>query len=169
MADTFERELHELTAAHYAEVNRLKHVNFILERTVEFLLRELLECLFGGLLPTGLKISQGGNMITGVQVGGSATFQESYVPVGAALPPGAAFVTTWTVDDPLVTLKPAVDGVTVVATVDPTDTAKSFNLTATLTSAALPAPITSGPVAVPILPTPPPLPTSLSVDQIAAL
>lgn len=106
-------------------------------------------------------------MITGVQVGGSGTFQESFVPTNAALPAGQQLSVTWTVDDPLVTLAPSADGTSVVASVDPTDTATSFNLTATGTSAALPGPITSGPVNVPIIPQPAPLPTSLAVNQTA--
>lgn len=105
-------------------------------------------------------------MITGVQVGGSGTFQESFVPTNAALPAGQQLSVTWTVDDPLVTLAPSA-GTSVVASVDPTDTATSFNLTARGTSAALPGPITSGPVNVPIIPQPAPLPTSLAVNQTA--
>ena len=125
-------------------------------------------------LPTSLAILQsksklGGHttMITGVPVGGSGTFVESFVPSNAALPAGASIVITWTVDDPNVTLAPSADGTSVVASVAASDTATSFNLTATGTSAALPGPITSGPVNVPILPTPPPLPTSLAVNQTA--
>lgn len=137
-------------------------------REIHRLLRKLVAELE---LPSALAITQidGGDndMITGVQVGGSGTFQESFVPTNAALPAGATLSVTWTVDDPKVTLAPSPDGTSVVATVDPSDTATSFNLTATGTSAALPGPITSGAVNVPILPTPAPLPTSLSVDQIA--
>jgi hypothetical protein len=117
--------------------------------------------------PTSLQISQGGFMITGVPVGGSGTFVESFVPSNSALPAGAVLSVTWTVDDPLVTLAPSADGTSVVASVAASDTATSFNLTATGTSAALPGPITSGPVNVPILPAPPPLPTSLAVNQTA--
>lgn len=106
-------------------------------------------------------------MITGVPVGGSGTFVESFVPTNAALPAGASLTVTWTVDDPLVTLAPSSDGTQVVASVDPSDTATSFNLTATGTSAALPGPITSGPVNIPILPTAPPLPTALAINQTA--
>ena len=62
-------------------------------------------------------------MITGVPVGGSGTFQESFVPTNAALPAGASIVITWTVDDPNVTLAPSADGTSVVASVDPSDTA----------------------------------------------
>lgn len=145
----------------YEENRRLRHIEEVLER-IEHLLRRLVHPL-----PVSLKISQGGNMITGVPVGGSGTFQESFVPTNAALPAGASITITWTVDDPLVTLAPSADGTSVVATVDPTDTATSFNLTATGNSSALPGPITSGPVNVPILPTPPPLPTSLAVNQAA--
>lgn len=129
-----------------------------------FLLRHLVK----SELPIALRIHQRGEeMITGVQVGGNGTFKESFVPANAALPPGATIVITWTVDDKLVTLAPSADGTSVVATVDPADTATTFNLTATGNSAALPSPITSGPVSVPILPLPPPLPTALSVDQTA--
>lgn len=133
------------------------------------LLHEIIRLLYRLLQPQALKITQRGShhMITGVQVGGSGTFVESYVPSNAALPPGASIVITWTVDDTLVTLAPSADGTSVVATVDPSDTAASFNLTATGTSAALAGPITSGPVNVPILPVPPPLPTALSVNQTA--
>lgn len=106
-------------------------------------------------------------MITGVPVGGSGTFQEGLIPTNAALPNGASLSITWTVDDPNVSLAPSADGTSVVASVDPSDTATSFNLTATGNSAALPAAITSGPINMPILPLPPPLPTSLSVTQIA--
>jgi hypothetical protein len=118
-------------------------------------------------LPESLTILQGGKMITGVPVGGSGTFVESFVPTNAALPVGAVLSVVWTVDDPLVTLAPSADGTSVVASVGATDTAAAFNLTATGSSAALPAPITSGPVSVPIIPLPPPLPTSLSVTQTA--
>ena len=104
-------------------------------------------------------------MITGVPVGGSGTFVESFVPSNAALPAGAVLTVTWTVDDANVTLAPSSDGTQVVASVAAADTATSFNLTATGTSSALPGPITSGPVNVPILPAPPPLPTSLAVNQ----
>lgn len=134
---------------------------------IEITLHDILKRLPAIHLPIGLAITQGGSMITGVQVGGSGTFVESFVPTNAALPAGAVLSVTWTVDDPLVTLAPSADGSSVVATVDPTDKATSFNLTATGNSAALPAPITSGPINVPILPTPAPLPTSLSVDQTA--
>lgn len=106
-------------------------------------------------------------MITGIQVGGSGTFQESFIPTNAALPPGQSLAITWTVDDPLVTLAPSADGTSCVATVDPTDKNTSFNLTATGTSAALPGPITSGARSIPILPVPPPLPTALDINQIA--
>jgi hypothetical protein len=142
---------------------RLHHIEEVLE-DIRHLLRQFVHPHH---LPTSLQISQGGNMITGVPVGGSGTFQESFVPTNAALPAGASITITWTVDDPLVTLAPSADGTSVVASVDPTDAAKAFNLTATGTSTALPAPITSGPTSVPILPTPPPLPTALAVNQTA--
>lgn len=143
------REVHELQH----RVNRLE--------------RELYHLLHPHHLPTSLTILQGGTMITGVPVGGSGTFQESFVPTNAALPAGASITITWTVDDSNVTLAPSADGTSVVASVAATDTATSFNLTATGNSAALPGPITSGPVNVPILPTPPPLPTALAVNQTA--
>jgi hypothetical protein len=130
------------------------------------LLKEIIELLYRLLQPQALKITQKGkHMITGVPVGGSGTFQESFVPSNAALPAGAVLSVTWTVDDPNVTLAPSSDGSSVVASVAASDTATSFNLTATGTSAALPGPITSGPVNVPILPAPPPLPTALAVNQ----
>lgn len=106
-------------------------------------------------------------MITGVPLGGSGTFVESFIPTNAALPAGQVLSVTWTVDDPNVTLAPSADGTSVVASVAATDTATSFNLTATGTSAALPGPITSGAVNVPILPAAAPLPTSLAVNQTA--
>jgi hypothetical protein len=132
------------------------------------LLREILHFLERVFRPHALQISQlGETMITGVPVGGSGTFVESFVPSNAALPAGAVLSVTWTVDDPLVTLAPSADGTSVVASVAATDTATSFNLTATGTSAALPGPITSGPVNVPIIPQAPPLPTALAVNQTA--
>ena len=120
-------------------------------------------------LPGSLSIKQKGEtMITGVPVGGSGTFQESFVPTNAAMPAGSVLSVTWTVDDPLVTLTPSADGTSVVASVDIKDTATSFNLTAVGNSAVFfPAAIGSGPVSVPILPTPAPLPTSLAVNQTA--
>jgi uncharacterized protein YejL (UPF0352 family) len=137
-----------------------------LER-IERLLEQILDILGSRkTLPTSLAILQGGNMVTGIQIGGSGTFQESFVPTNAALPAGQALSVVWTADDPLVTLAPSADGTSVVASVPATDTATSFNLTATGTSAALPSPIT-GTVNVPILPTPAPLPTSLSITQTA--
>lgn len=126
--------------------------------------------------PVALAILQGGSsVITGTPAGGSSTFQESYIPSNAALPPGAVLSVTWTCDDPNAVLAPSADGTSVVVTIPVTDTQGSapagspgsYNLTATGTSAALPAPITSGPVNVPILPTPPPLPTALAVNQTA--
>lgn len=105
--------------------------------------------------------------ITGVPAGGNGTFQESFVPANAALPPGASISITWAADDPLVNLSPSSDGSQVVASVPNSDTNTSFNLTATGTSSALPGPITSGPVNVPILQPSAPLPTSLAVNQIA--
>lgn len=123
-------------------------------------------------LPRALEINQISDegeiaMITGVAIGGKGTFVESFVPSNAALPAGAVLTVTWTADDPLVTLVPSSDGTSVVASVAATDTAKAFNLTAAGISTALPGPITSGPVSVPILPAPPPLPTSLAINQTA--
>jgi hypothetical protein len=138
------------------------------EKEIEHVLREILELLERVFRPIALQILQlGDTMITGVPVGGSGTFVESFVPSNAALPAGAVLTVTWTSDDPNVTLAPSADGTQVVASVAATDTATSFNLTATGASAALPAPITSRPVNVPILPAPPPLPTALAVNQTA--
>jgi hypothetical protein len=129
-------------------------------------------------LPQGFTISQKGYpMITGIQVGGSGTFQESYIPVNAALPAGASLSLVWTADDPLVTLAPDAAGDSVVATVPAGDTQGSapagqqgsFNLTVTGTFSGispLPAPIT-GTANVPIMPAPAPLPTGLEINQTA--
>ena len=90
------------------------------------LLRKILEFLHKVFQPHSLQISQpGADMITGVPVGGSGNFVESFVPSNSALPAGATLSVTWTVDDPNVTLAPSADGTSVVASVAATDTATS--------------------------------------------
>lgn len=104
--------------------------------------------------------------ISGVQPGLTGTFAATPQPVGAVLPSGV--VPVWTVDNPLVTLTPAADGLTVIAALDASITGDTFNLTVTATLADGSTP--SGTVAVPILPTPPPPPqevTGFTIDQTA--
>lgn len=147
----------------------LERIATLLETVVEILTPKT-------ALPTALKITQNGDtMITGTQVGGNSTFQESFIPTNAALPAGQTLSVTWTCDDPAAVLAPSADGTSVVVSIPATDTQgsaaagapPSYNITATGTAPALTAPITSGPINVPILPTPAPLPTALTVNQLS--
>lgn len=144
---------------HEENHRRLRHIEELLER-IEHLLRRLIH---PHILPTSFTISQkGATMITGVRVGSSGTFVETPIPAGSVVPAGSPEV--WTTDDPLVSLAPSTDETSVVASVDPTDTAADFGLTFTATINGTDV---SATVRVPIIPLPPPVPTGFSIDQTA--
>ncbi len=113
--------------------------------------------------PTGVSIRQlGGAMITGVNAGGSGTFEADPVPSTTIFPTGS--VDTWTTDDPTIQLTP--NGNQVVASVPATATEADFGLTVSVQMPGGGAPLTST-VRVPIIPLPPPPPTGVVINQVA--
>ena len=99
--------------------------------------------------------------ITGIVLGATGTFTGTPVPPGSALQAGS--IPTWSADDPLVTLTPAVDGLSVAAATSATDTAASFNLTQSGVNSAGAA--ISSTANVPLLPVPVVPATGFDIEQ----
>jgi hypothetical protein len=145
----------------------------ILKRLVvlEALIIDVLLELKPQILPTGVSITQGGSMITGVQAGGApGLFEADPIPSTVPFPVGST--ETWTTDDPTVTLAPSTDGTQASATVPASNVAKDFGLTV---SVQMPAPVAGGAapppltntVRVPIIPAPAPVPTGVQINQLS--
>jgi hypothetical protein len=122
-------------------------------------------------VPTGVTIKQGGTtMITGIQAGGApAVFESDPIPSNIPFPPGT--VDTWTCDDPNVVLAPSpTNPAQVTASTPATDTATECNLNVSTQMPAVngvvPAPLVAT-VAVPIVAAPAPLPTGVTINQVA--
>jgi hypothetical protein len=93
-------------------------------------LRQLVSVVVKMQAATGFKISQkGAAMITGIQKGAVGQFVAVTDPPGSALQPGS--VPVWSADDPLVSMTPSADGMSVAVQTSAGDTATSFNLTLT--------------------------------------
>jgi hypothetical protein len=111
--------------------------------------------------------------ITGINVGGSGTFEADPIPDTSVFPAGT--VDTWTADDPSIVITPndPTDPVDtrVVVSVPAGSTLTTFNLSVSVqmppdSSGNTPAPLTTS-VAVPVIAAPPPPPTGVSINQIA--
>jgi hypothetical protein len=102
--------------------------------------------------------------ITGVQVGGTGTFQISFVPPnGVPLSSGP----TVAADDPLVTLSAVDSNSQFTASVGAGDTGTSFNITVSGMNGATPPVALSHVFNVPILAAPPLQITDFGLDQIS--
>lgn len=125
----------------------------------------LLRLFVVGIPTKGLRITQliGGKdmSVTGVPLGGSGTFRVSPVPSNGQL----SSVPQWTTGDASVTLAPAADGLTCVATVASTETLTSFGLTVSAVSSD--GAQLSQTTSVPVLAATPVPATGLQIDQIA--
>ena len=111
--------------------------------------------------------------ITGVNVGGSGTFQANPVPDTSVFPAGT--VNTWTASDPSITLAPAdptdPSEADVVASVPAGSTLTSFDLSVSTqmpadSTGTVPAALTAT-VTVPVIQAPPPVPTGVSISQVS--
>jgi hypothetical protein len=102
--------------------------------------------------------------ITGVPVGGTGTFQISFLPPnGVPLSSGP----TVAADDPLVTLSAVDSSFQFTASVGAGDTGTSFNVTVSGVDGATPPVALSHVFNVPILPSPTPQITDFGLDQIS--
>jgi len=163
MSHHFEREVLE----------RLRRLEFKVDRLTHLVKK----CCCKKERPTGVEIIQltGGTMsITGINVGGSGTFEADPVPSTSTFPAGT--VNTWTADDPSITITPAnpadPEDTQVIVTVPSTDTNTSFNLTVSAqmppaTPGGTPPAALTNTVSVPIIPAPPQPPTGVVINQVA--
>jgi hypothetical protein len=111
--------------------------------------------------------------ITGINVGGSGTFQANPVPDTSVFPAGT--VNTWTASDPSITLAPAnpldPSEADVTASVPAGSTLTSFTLSVSTqmpadSTGTVPPPLTDT-ATIPVIAAPPPPPTGVSISQVS--
>jgi hypothetical protein len=122
---------------------------------------------------TSFQINQTGvsndmaNSITGIVIGGKASFAALAVPAGSVIVGGA--IPSWTSTDPLAVLVASTDGMSATVTLDPSALVGG-NTSLTVTATNTDGSIVTGTAVVPYLPAPPPPPVqalSFDINQTA--
>jgi hypothetical protein len=128
----YTKELKQIAAAQISIAHSQKQLVEIELEKARFL-HEIAMCVCKLVVPLpakGFKISQLGGQgmaITGIPIGGMGSFKAVTDPPESALQAGN--IPVWTSDDPLSSLTPSADGLSVNVAVANTDTGTSLNLT----------------------------------------